>query len=120
MIDLAGAVDAVVDTLTAAGIRATADIRDLNPPAVLVAPPDIAWRFGRGADATWRVVAAVGNTAAGPAITGLSELVDQVQAALAGAVTGGRPVDLSSPDGGAPLPGYELTFTTRISERTAP
>ncbi len=120
MIDLASAVDQVVDTLTAAGIRATADLRHLNPPGVLVAPPDIAWRFGRGAEATWRIVAAVPNTGTRSSIAGLSPLVDQVQAALAGAVTAGRPVDLSILDGGAPLPGYELTFTTKIPERTAP
>jgi hypothetical protein len=118
VIDLASAVASVVDRLTAGGVAATADIRNLNPPAVLVTPPTIAWRFGRGADATWQVIATVGNTGADPAITALSELVDQAQAALGGAVTAGRPVDLSSIDGGAPLPGYELTFTTKIPERT--
>jgi hypothetical protein len=118
MIDLAAAVQDVVDRLVAGGVAACSDIRDLNPPAVLVAPPTIAWRFGRGAEATWQVIATVGNAGTGPAIAALSELVDAVQEALGGAVTAGRPVDLSSPDGGAPLPGYELTFTTKITERT--
>lgn len=120
MIDLARAVAAVVDRLTAGGVAATADIRNLNPPAVLVPPPTLEWRFGRGAEATWQVVATVGNTGTGAAITALSELVDAAQEAMGGLITAGRPVDLSSPDGGAPLPGYELTFTTKITERTSP
>lgn len=117
MIDLAAGVQSVVDKLTAAGVPATADIRNLNPPAVLVTPPDISWRFGRGAEATWRIVATAPNTGAEASIATLSPLVDAVQDALGGIVTAGRPVDLSTLDGGAPLPGYELTFTTKLMEK---
>jgi len=116
---MASAVADIVDRLSAGGVHACADIRDLNTPGALVAPPEIAWRFGRGADATWRVVCAVANTGGSPAITALSALVDTAQAALGGLATAGRPVDLSSLDGGAPLPAYELSFTTKIPERTA-
>ena len=116
-IDLAGAVGELVDELRAAGIGAAADLRDLNPPAVLVPPPSIEWRFGRGAALEWRIVAAAPNTGTGPATVVLSRLVDAVQTALRGRVTGGRPVDLTSPDGGAPLPGYELTMSTKRPER---
>jgi hypothetical protein len=118
MIDLAGAAADLADTLTAAGIPATVDVRDLNPPAVLIPPPELVWRFGKGAVCTWRIVAAAPNTGTGPAVGVLSDLVDRVQDALAGAVTGGRPVDLTDPLGGAPLPGYELTLETRRPEQT--
>jgi hypothetical protein len=117
VLDIAGAVTDVLERLAFGGVAACSDVRDLNPPGVLVYPPVIAWRFGRGAEATWRLVLAVGNVGAGPALEALSALIDEVQEALSGAVTAGRPVDLASLDGGAPLPAYEVVFTTRIVER---
>ena len=39
MADIGALTREVVDLLTAAGITATADPRDLNPPGVLVGPP---------------------------------------------------------------------------------
>lgn len=114
MIHLKAAVDDLVARLASAGIPATADLRNLNPPAVYVPAPEIAWRYGKGADLTYRIVAAVPNTGRDTAIADLSRLIDRVQAALAGAITEGRPVDLTALDAGAPLPGYELTLTERI------
>jgi hypothetical protein len=118
VIDLAGAVADLAGILTAAGIPATGDIRDLNPPGVLIPPPEVAWRYGRGAVCTWRIVAVVPNTGAGPAVGELSTLVDTVQDALRGAVTAGRPVDVTDPTAGTPMPGYELTLETRRAEQT--
>jgi hypothetical protein len=115
MIDLAGAVADVVDVLRAAGIRATGDRRNLNPPAVYVPPPVIAWRFGKGtADLTWTIAAVVPNTGRVEALDNLSPLVDAVVAALP-AITEGRPIDLTGIDQGGPLPCYELTMTTRTN-----
>jgi hypothetical protein len=55
------------------------------------------------------------------ALKNLGPLIADVSTALSATpVTGGRPIDLGGTDGAAPMPAYELTFTTRYSERTAP
>jgi hypothetical protein len=113
--DLDAAVDALVARLTGAGLRAAADERDLNPPAVWVGPPVLTYRFGKNCwDAEWRLAAVVPNSGRNIANRNLGELVSAAQAALGGAIVTARPIDLSVPDQAAPLPAYELTFTTRI------
>ena len=121
MIDLAAAVDGIVRTLTDAGVRATADLRDLNPPAVYVPPPVISYRFGKGAELEWTIAAVVPNTGRRQSISALSTLLADVQAALP-AVRGGRPIDLTGIDQTGPAPAYELLLTTRAShvERITP
>lgn len=112
--DLAAAVQEVVDQLVAGGVRATVDQRDLNPPAVLVDAPAIAWRFGKGGwNATWTATVVVPDTGNAQALTDLSVLLEQVQAALGGIVAEGRPADLLTQDAGI-LPGYRLTWSTHI------
>lgn len=118
MIDLAAATRALVADLVAAGISATTDPRDLNPPAVFVPPPTIEWRFGKGADATFEIVCAVPDSGTAGALPTVSALVDDVQTALRGAVTGGRAASFDSGTGGAPLPAYTLTLTRKLPERT--
>lgn len=117
MSDLAGAVADVVARLRGAGIRAVSDLRDVNPPCVYVPPPVLAFRFGKGyADAGWTIAAVVPNSGRDTALKLLGPLIDQVIDALpASPITDGRPVDLGGLDGGAPLPAYELSFTSRIS-----
>lgn len=115
MIDIAGQVADLVARLGAAGIRACSDLRDLNPPAVYVAAPTIAYRFAKGtADLDWRIVAAAPNTGRDIALGNLSVLLDAVSGVLRGAVTAARPVDLTALDGGAPLPAYEISFITPV------
>jgi hypothetical protein len=119
-LDLAAAVADVVGRLRAAGIRATADVRDVNPPCVYVPPPQIAWAFGK-VEMGWTVAAVVPATGRDIALKNLGPLIADVSTALATTpVTGGRPIDLGGVDGAAPLPAYELTFTTRYSERNTP
>lgn len=115
-VDLASATQDIVDRLTRAGLRAALDERDLNPPAVIVQPPALTYRFGRGADASWTAHAVVPNTGRGPALRALGELVDRVVAALGGLPVQGRPFDLLVPEFSAPLPAYELTWTARIPQ----
>jgi hypothetical protein len=118
MIDLASAAWDLVADLTAAGISATIEPRDLNPPGVLVPPPVIDWRFGKGADLTFEIVCAVPDTGAAGSLPTVSALVDDVQTALRGAVTAGRPASLDTGSGGPPLPAYTLTVTRKLPERT--
>jgi hypothetical protein len=111
--ELGQQVRAVVDQLTAAGIRATADAADLNLPAVLVKPPELDFRFKAGTEqGTWAIYALVPDTLSYTALDTLGDLIDRTRAALAGKVATGRPVDFITLEG-VSVPGYELTFTTR-------
>lgn len=48
----------LVDTITAAGIRATLDQRNVNPPCVLVTMPTVAYDLHAGyLTTTWRLLA---------------------------------------------------------------
>ncbi|MET0996217.1 MAG: hypothetical protein ABWY20_20015 [Mycobacterium sp.] len=105
----------IVDRLRAAGIRATLDERDINPPAVWIKPPTLTFRFGKGWTATWTVQAVVPDTGRNVALAALGTLVEAVQAALGGAAQTALPIALLIPGGAAPLPGYELTFNERIA-----
>jgi hypothetical protein len=87
---------------------------------VYVPPPQIAWAFGK-VELGWTVAAVVPATGRDIALKNLGPLIADVSTALATTpVTGGRPIDLGGVDGAAPLPAYELTFTTRYSERNTP
>lgn len=114
--DLAEAVAALLAQLDAGQVRAAADLRDVNPPCVLVRPPRMSWRFGKDCwDATWEMWAVVPDTGAADALSALSLLIGQVQVALGGRVVEGRPVDVQAIDGAGTLPGYALTYTQRIT-----
>jgi hypothetical protein len=105
---------ALVDRLTAAGIPAALDERDLNPPGVLVLPPAVDYRFsGPCAGATWTLLAAVPDAGTGPALPGLSDLVERVRAALNYEVTNAVPATVTLSDG-PPAPAYRLTYTSDI------
>lgn len=113
--ELQEAAQSIVATLAAAGIQATLDERDLNPPAVLVAIPLLSYRFGKGFwDAQVTLAVVVPNSGRASALGNLSVLLAQVHAAMGGAPVTARAIDLLVPDQGAPLPGYEMTFTQRV------
>jgi hypothetical protein len=115
VIDVAAATAAMVDTLTAAGIAACLDLRDMETPGVYVPSPDLEFGIGK-ATARWRIVAAAANTGRSAALAELGPLIGAVNTALGGGVVAARPVDLTSIDGTGPRPGYELSFTTRIRD----
>jgi len=119
--DVDAAAAAIVARLVAAGVRASIDERDLNPPAVWVAPPTMSWRFGKGTwDAEWLLTAVVPDGGRATSTAALAALVVQVQQAMGWGGVTARPVSLLVPGaGGVPLPGYEMSFTQRIREQTA-
>lgn len=101
---------AIVAKLTGAGVRATTDPSALNPPAVLVLPPNRAWNLGCGYTAQWSLYA-IGPAAAGPG-TGasfgiLNQLVDDVAAVL-NTETARR---IAFPRGSQMLPAFIINFT---------
>lgn len=115
--DIAAAVQSVVDRLTAVGIRAVLDERDINPPAVYVAPPAVEFRFRKG-DFTatftaWCVTGAAGRRVD---LINLAELVELAGDALGWAAVRGDPADLLVPDMAVPLPAYRLTWSERFTD----
>ena len=113
--DIAGAVQSVVDRLTAAGVRATLDERDINPPCVFISPPAVEFRFGRGgftaAFTGWCVTGAAGRSVD---LNNLADLVELTGAALGWSAVRADPADLLVPDHPLPLPAYRLTWSERF------
>ena len=114
MVDASAAAAAIVARLKAAGLRATVDERDINPPAVWVKPPTLVFRFGKGWSAAWTLQAVVPDTGRNNALAALGALIEKVQTAMDWAVVTATPIALIIPGGAAPLPGYEMTFNERI------
>lgn len=112
--DVTDALDAIVSTLTAAGIRAVYDGRDANPPGVLLRPPTINTRFGRGYwDGEFTAWLMVPDTGMGPSLRALSDLLDHVQTALNFAAVTARPDEATLADGST-VPIYVITWTQRV------
>lgn len=98
----------VVHALTTAGLRATVDPAAVNPPAVLVVPPNRTWDVACGFTARWQLFA-VAPAALGAdrsAWAALDQLVDVVASV----------VDIEAADlmtftiQGQSLPAYALSF----------
>lgn len=114
MESLAGVVDTVVAALVAAGLHATDDQRNLNPPGVYVTPPIITWDKLAGYTAALDLYAVVGATGRHEALAALGPLVDQVRAVWP--ARDGFPVDLQPLDGIDPMPAYRLPITVTVGE----
>ena len=115
MPDVATAAEAIVDRLTAAGVRACLDLPDLHPPGAILRAPPVADRFKGGTwDASWTLHAVAPDSGFASAMRTLGTFLDDVQAALAGTGVEARPVIFQTAEG-ADLPAYELTWTDRIT-----
>lgn len=115
MPDLEAAALAIVAELAAAGLNAAIEPAELNLPGVLVDLPVLEIRFGKGWVAAWTLVLAVPNTDRRTALANLGGLLEAVITALNYQPQTARGVSLQLPDQGAPVPGYEITFTQRIT-----
>jgi len=112
------ALQPVLDDLTAAGIRVTLDITQLNPPGCLLGPPEIDYRFNGGDfTASYVLIATVGSSDRTRMIVALSDYLDEVVTALGSRPVTARPVDVTLADASTALPVYELRWTTRIRHR---
>ena len=111
---LSTALDDVLAAFTATGLRAVADVRDVNPPCVYVIPPEGSFRFDRGrATIEWVAYLVAPNSGTSPATRVLSDLVDQVTG-VAAFTTFTRDA-VQAPDGADPLPAYRISWTTTIT-----
>jgi hypothetical protein len=106
--------DLVVDKLNAAGIRATVDGRDANPPCILIRPPVMNFRFGKGYwDADMTAWALVGDSGMANSMSALGDLVTATQDALGYVIVTARPDETTLADGST-VPTYVLTWTQRV------
>jgi hypothetical protein len=112
MTDIAAAQASIVDRLKTAGIRATTDERDVNPPCVFVPAPAISYRFGGQCwDGTYALVLVVPDGGRRANVQALGDLLEAVQDALDWGGVDAAPVSFAGVDGAPPLPGYTLRFS---------
>jgi hypothetical protein len=105
----------LADVLTAGGVRAALDTRDLNPPCVLITPPAVTLRFADGSwAADWRVLCVAPSAGTRQALDTISDLVSRMQAALGGLPVSGSPYELAVDGQSDPLPAYQFTWNTRV------
>jgi hypothetical protein len=114
--DVALAVTEVVDLLSAAGLPATADPRDLDPPGVLVGMPTV--DLGTLSGACWVGVFPV--LVIGPNV-GRQDALDALGGLLQGVleVLNARtatPTEWPNPGGGDPLPAYAIDATVSVED----
>lgn len=111
--DIAAAAQNIIDQLVGAGIRASVDARDLQPPCVQLRPPTLTYRFGKGWDADWEAWVMVPDAGQTQALAMIGPFLDQVQEALHFVGQTARTDTTALGDAGF-APTYVLTFTTRI------
>lgn len=111
--DVVGRMETYRDALTAANVRCVLDARDVNPPAVLIRPPTLAYRFGRGCvGATWAAWLFLPDAGQIDALRVGVPILDAATEALAGVgavVTQAAPADFQTADG-ATVPGFILSW----------
>lgn len=115
MTDLLARMEEFRDALTAADVRCVLDARDVNPPAVLIRPPTVLYRFGRGCVganwAAWLFLPDAGQLDALRVGFPILETVHSALATAGVAVVNAEPTDFALPDGGT-VPGFILTWNT--------
>lgn len=110
--DVQAQMAAYVAQLEAAGVRATMDPRNLNPPAVLIRPPTLHYRFGRGCvGADWTARLYLPDAGTADALRLAMEQLELIQDALGYVAASAVPGDFTLLDG-ATVPGYALTWST--------
>jgi len=104
------------DALAAAGVRCALDARDVNPPAVLIRPPSVAYRFGRGCVAAqytaWVYLPDAGQIDALRVGFPLLETIHATLADLGVAIVQAEPADFQTADG-ATVPGFTITWNAK-------
>jgi len=112
---IAEAAAVIVERLEEAGIAATIDNRDFNPPGVYVAAPTILFSQLDGYKATFDLFCAVPNAGRSEALQQLSDLVIATRAVWG--TDAAYPIELLVPDQTDPLPAYRLPVTVQITTK---
>ena len=104
----------IAGKITAEGVTATTDPRNLHPPAVLVVPETVEPRTSCVYRATFRVIAVAPGPGHGDALAWLDGALGAVWAAVGRSRA--RLAAYESPASGAPLLAYELTYTHDLTD----
>lgn len=103
------------DALEAVGVRCALDPRDVNPPAVLIRPPVLNYRFGRGViGSAWTAWLFIPDAGTLDALRIAFPILDKVQGAMATvgvAILTATPAEFQPADGGL-VPGFVLNWNT--------
>ncbi|WP_330182821.1 hypothetical protein OHB26_03660 [Nocardia sp. NBC_01503] len=109
-IDVAALLDIVVSQLRAAGIRASVDPRDLNPPCAWVAARTVAHDLlGGGGTVTADIYLIAPNIGVPQALKTLTGLLDQALTVIAPDADTSLSERVPLPSGGDPLPAFRIT-----------
>lgn len=103
----------LVAQLEAAGFRATADVRNVNPPCVLVLPPTRERTGFCGWDVSWQLLALVPGPDNLDAWAALDVMVDDLAQLLP--ITAARPTGFSKTGAEPSIPAYQLEMTEVLS-----
>lgn len=106
------ALDTLTERFTAAGIRATIDPRDANPPCALITVEKIGSVIGgcNTVDALAYLIAP--DTGMGTALDTLGDMLDR--AATVPGVADATPETITLPTSGSPLPALRLSIPTTL------
>lgn len=108
------AIAAIVDRLTDAGIRASADERDMNPPAVYVSLRRLMFDHLAGYTMECALYAVVPNTGRLSSLAALGPLADQLRAVWPTAEAVAE--DLYPLDPGDPLPALRFDLSVKVDD----
>ena len=115
MTDIIADAERYRDAIVNAGVRCVLDARSVNPPAVLIRPATLNYRFGRGCvGASWVAWLYLPDAGQFDALRVGLPILETVQSALASAgvaVLSATPADFQPPDGGL-LPGFIINWNT--------
>ena len=96
--------------------RVTLDVKDVNPPGLLLQPPLLRFRFAAGTYAVEHTLLAVASNTGTreQALNDLAGMVQTAQQQLGQRAVMARPVDVWNQDTTAVMAGYELTWADEI------
>ena len=112
--------DAIVAKLKAAGLPASVDPRDVNPPAVWVQLDRVAFdRFDIAWSGDWILWLIAPDAGTAPALRTLGALADQVWAVYP-TITAGAAQAITLPAGGDPLPALRFSLHLKATDDPDP
>lgn len=116
MIDILAQMERYQGAVNAAGVRCVLDARDVNPPALLIRPPTMNYRFGRGCISAewsaWLFLPDAGQLDALKLGLPILETVHSALASVGVAVVSAIPADFQPPNGSI-SPGFTLAWNSQ-------
>lgn len=114
---LADATGDVVELVTAAGLEATDDPRNLNLPGCWVTPAAIQFDRMAGTTGSWELYLVAPDTGPRESLRTLDGMLRQLRGALGASITGARVAGVNLANhGGGDLPALQVSIELEITE----